>query len=276
MVARNHSAAPLLVMEPTRTSWIAISDLGRDNRVNTRPVDNAWVEARVPTFDPDALGVLAVSARPDGTMILLDGQNRAELCRRVGWKNQKVLCRLYEGLTLQQEAALFRALNDNRQVRSIYKFLARVTEGETAAVAINTVAEQFGWKIADQAGPKYITAVVALERIYHGDRRKDQPNLDVVVTTLNIVTQAWGHRSESVAGHILQGVGQVVARYRDLLQIADLTKRLSTYPGGPTGLIGDARGLRGYQGGSVANNLSEVIVKRYNERRRAHRLPDWK
>lgn len=262
--------------DPTRTRWIPVKDLTRDPRVNTRPVDNAWVERHVPVFDAEALGVLAVSARPDGTMVLLDGQHRAELCRRAGNEDRKVLCRVYEGLSVPQEAVLFRALNDGRQVQPIYKFLARVTEGEPIATAINGVVESLGWKIHDQNGPTSISAVVALEKIHSGDRRSDEPDLGAVFTTLNLVTEAWGHRAEAVNGQVLQGVGAVVRRYGEALQIGELAKRLASYPGGPNGLLGDARGLRGYQGGSVANCISEVVVKRYNERRRVHRLPDWK
>ncbi|MFC9973599.1 DUF6551 family protein [Spirillospora sp. NPDC127200] len=262
--------------QPARTDWVPLDKLTRDLRVNTRPIDSAWVERHVPTFDPQALGVLAVSVRDDGTAVILDGQNRAELCRRAGWDGEPVLCRIYEGLTVPQEAALFRALNDGRQVQSIYKFLARVTEGEPVAVAINSVVESLGWKIHDQNGPTSISAVVALEKIHAGDRRVDTPDVGAVFTTLNLVTAAWGHRPEAVNGQVLQGVGAVVRRYGDALQMADLVKKLSSYPGGPSGLLGDARGLRGYQGGSVANCVSEVVVKRYNERRRTHRLPDWK
>lgn len=273
MVSRKSAEAP--AVEPTGTRWVAVDNLARDLRVNTRPVDNAWVERHVPIFNPEALGVLAVSARLDGTMVVLDGQHRAELCRRAG-HDQPVLCRVYEGLTVQQEAVLFRALNDGRQVQPIYKFLARVTEGEPVAVAISQVVESLGWKIHDQNGPTSINAVVALEKIHSGDRRSDEPDLGAVFTTLNLVTESWGHRPEAVNGQVLQGVGAVIRRYGDAVQIPELAKRLASYPGGPIGLLGDARGLRGYQGGSVANCISEVVVKRYNERRRSHRLPDWK
>ncbi len=275
MVATSLAVAP--TAEPSTTEWIPLADLDRDPAVNTRPVDHGWVTQRVAVFDPNALGTLSVSVRTDGTTIILDGQNRAELCRRAGWGDQRVLCRIYTGLTLQQEAGLFRALNDNRRVRTIYKFLARVTEGELGAVAINTVVQQLGWKISDQAGPTHITAVVSLERIYVGDRRQNKgvPDLGAVVTTLNVVTEAWGHRSEAVNGQVLIGVGQVIGRYGEAIAVPELVKRLSTYPGGPTGLLGDARGLQRYQGGSVANSISDVIVKRYNERRRTNKLPDW-
>lgn len=274
MVAVKSREAP--PMEPTRTAWIPLSILGRDPRVNTRPVDGQWVEQHVPIFEPDALGVLAVSARPDGQTIILDGQNRAELCRRVGWGDQSVLCRIYEGLTVQKEAALFRALNDNRQVKSVFKFLARVTEGEPAAVAINTVVEQLGWKVAGQVSAKQISAVVALEKIFTGDRRKDSPGVGAVFTTLNLVTEAWGHRPETVNGQVLLGVGGVVNRYGDDLSIADLVRKLSSYPGGPGGLLGDARGLKAMLGGSVGNAVAETIVKVYNKGRRVNRLPEWR
>ncbi|MFJ6566261.1 DUF6551 family protein [Streptomyces sp. NPDC091292] len=259
--------------------WLLVSSVGRDPRVNTRPVDSAWVEKKLREgFDPSLLGVPDVSRRPGGEQVWLDGQNRADLIRKAGWADQKIECRVFTGLTLAQEAQLFLGLNDNRQVKSIYKFLARVTAGEPDAVNITAIAEAAGWTIADASAEKCITAVRSLERVFHGDQGRDttmQPGRALQLT-LRVVSEAWGYRSEAVNGDVLLGIGAVFNRFGNVVDLPALVKKLAEYPGGPSGLLGKARGARDFQGGTVAHCISDAIVRAYNTRRRNGSLPDWR
>jgi hypothetical protein len=72
------------------------------------------------------------------------------------------------------------------------------------------------------------------------------------------------------------GIGSVFIRYGDAVDTADLTKKLAGYPGGAAHVLGDARGLKQYHGGSVATNVAEVVVSLYNRQRRSRALPDWR
>lgn len=259
--------------------WLTANEITSDRRVNTRPVDAAWVARKLKEgFDPDLLGVPMVSRRADGTQVWLDGQNRGDLMRGAGWGSQKLQCRVFTGLTTAQEADLFLGHNDNRQVKVVYKFLARVTSGDEDAVAINAIVMSFGWRINDQAGGKNITAVKSLERIFHGDRNTDDTMAPgrALQRTLRVVTEAWGYKSEAVNGDVLLGVGSVFNRFGDVVDLAVLIKKLAEFPAGPSGLLGKARGMRQYQGGTVAHCVSEVVVNAYNARRRTNVLPDWR
>lgn len=274
MVLRNVKFLP----EPDPNfTWLPLTQLIRDQRVNTRPVDPVWVDAHISKFDPDALGVITVSARPDGRYVVLDGQNRAELARRAIGADQSVPCRVLRNLSIPQEASLFDALNDGRRVKSVHRFLARVTAEEPAALAITMVVERAGWRIKDQTGERNITATTSLEAVYNGDRNKgDGHNIEALAKTLRTVTEAWGYKPEAVAGDLLKGLGLVFLRYGTDIDTASLVKRLASNPAGPSGIIGDARGLRQYQGGSVAHCVAEVVVALYNRRRKTHALPSWR
>jgi hypothetical protein len=259
--------------------WLTANQITSDRRVNTRPVDAGWVDKKMKEgFDPNLLGVPMVSSRADGTQVWLDGQNRGDLLRRSGWGDQKIQCRVFTGLTTAQEAELFLGHNDNRQVKVVYKFLARVTAGDEAAVAINAIVQSFGWRINDQVGGKHITAVKSLERIFHGDRNTDDTMAPgrALQRTLRVVTEAWGYKAEAVNGDVLLGVGSIFNRFGDVVDLAVLIKKLAEFPAGPSGLLGKARGMRQYQGGTVAHCVSEVVVTAYNARRRSNVLPDWR
>ena len=259
--------------------WLTANQITSDRRVNTRPVDSAWVARKLKEgFDPNLLGVPMVSRRADGTQVWLDGQNRGSLMQGAGWGAQKIQCRVFTGLTPAQEAELFLGHNDNRQVKVVYKFLARVTSGDEDAAAINAIVQSFGWRINDQAGGKNITAVKSLERIFHGDRNTDDTMAPgrALQRTLRVVTEAWGYKSEAANGDVILGIGSVFNRFGDIVDLAVLIKKLAEFPAGPSGLLGKARGMRQYQGGTVAHCVAETVVTVYNARRRTNVLPDWR
>lgn len=256
--------------------WIPVSAITTDHRVNTRPVDFAWVEKKTAEgFDPNKLGVPIVSRRTDGTYVWLDGQHRGELMRRSGWADQKIQCRVFAGLTLAQEAELFLGHNDNRQVKPLHKFLARVTAGDPDAVAITRIAENRGWKVQESGAANGISAVKALESVYLLDKDDLHPGA-LLQVTLTVVTEAWGYRNEAVDSRILQGVGALFNRFGDLIEKAALVKKLAEYPAGASGVIGNARGLKQFQGGTVVHCVAETIHGAYNARRRKNLLPDWR
>lgn len=69
----------------SKVEMVAPNAVITDSRVNTRPIDHAWVTKKLRAgFDPDRIGVPIVSVRDDGIMVWLDGQNRGALCKKAG------------------------------------------------------------------------------------------------------------------------------------------------------------------------------------------------
>lgn len=271
--------SPDISPDATRSGidWVPISKIRTDHAVNTRPIDFAWVDHRVAAFDPDKLGVPIVSARPDGTYACLDGQNRIELCRRVGWGDQKIQCRVFTGLTTAEEAVLFLGHNDNRQVGTFHKFVARITAGDPDAVAIAAVVTKAGWELSYFVGDKKIAAVAALEAIW----KASKPDAGgyrggPLTTTLAIATEAWGYSADAANGQVLRGIGLVVNRFGPILDTAGLVRKLAGHRNGALGILADARGLHSYAGGTVAACVAETIVRIYNTHRRTGALPPWR
>src|SRR5882757_843247 len=136
-----------------------------------RSVDHTWVAARIDLkdergvvlkrrFRPDALGVIVVSRRDDGNIHIIDGQHRAELCRRSGY-TEPLACLVYVGLSLAEEASMFRLLNDRRKVNVIDSFRIRVVEGEPVATELADILAAHGWSVQASKSKGSFAAVSA-------------------------------------------------------------------------------------------------------------------
>ncbi|MET9554521.1 DUF6551 family protein [Streptomyces sp. NPDC006645] len=250
---------------------LAPDSVTTDDRVNTRPVDRSWVARRLREgFDEKRLGVPTVSARPDGTFVWLDGQNRGALCMAANRGDLKISMKVFRGLTLAEEAELFLGLNDNRRVAPIYKFLAEVTAGRPEALRITRIATENGWTVSDAGGPSNIAAVAALSTIY----RSTTPPGTTLRTVLSILTQAWGHTPEAVSAHLLHGMASVVNGCPELIPAA-MVKKLALHDGGPVSIVGKGRGFRSATGCTVTQGVDQVMRGIYNSSRRAGRLETW-
>lgn len=250
--------------------WVKLSDLKRDQRVNTRPVDQGWVESKLSEgFDLRKFGTPTLSSRPGGRYIVLDGQNRVALAREAGLSDEKVQCSVFHGLSRDQEAAIFLGLNDSRRVLPIYKFLARVATREVQATSIVKIVESYGWKVGNKGEDGYIQAAAALDYAW-------SLGPDVLSDTIKVITGAWELRSEGTRSVIIKGIASVVNRYGTDIDLPGLALRLATYSGGPNGIYADARGLHGFRGGTIHAAISEVVVNAYNKGRRAKKLEEWR
>ncbi|MEY9937608.1 DUF6551 family protein [Streptacidiphilus sp. MAP5-3] len=242
-----------------------------DSRVNTRPVDRAWVQRKLREgFDEKRIGVPTVSMREDGSFVWLDGQNRGELCKAAGRGDEAISMKVFRGLSLAEEAELFLGLNDNRKVAPIYKFIAEVTARRPEAVEITRIASEFNWSVSDNGSTNNIAAVAALSSIY----RSTNPPGTTLRVTLSIVTQAWGHSQESVTAPILLGLASVLNDSPNLSTVS-MVKKLASYDGGPASLLGKGRGFRSATGCTVTQGVDQVIRATYNNGRRSGRLNTW-
>jgi hypothetical protein len=264
---------------PRRTGFVPVAQITRDQRVNTRPVDDAWVARRVKDFHPEALGVPAVSLRGDGTFVVLDGQHRVALHRLAVPDSGLAMleCSIYEGLDLAQEAGLVVLLNDGRPLKAVNKFLARVTEGELIACEIVAVAERCSFRIAANPGTDAINAVATLERVHRTDlkRSKGVPP-EALERILSTIAEAWAHEPGATHEAVIGGVGALYLMHGPAISKADLVRRLAAYEGGPAELAVNARGLREYRGGNVANCVAELVTDVYNKGRKTRKLPQFR
>lgn len=261
--------------EETHTIWVPISEMRFDPRVN-RKLRQSRVDSIAANFDPEKVGIIHLSHRGDGSYIVIEGQHRVRALVQLGWTDQRMESKVYEGLTVAEEAERMLALNDKLTVSRIDEFLIAVVASDPEAVAINNIVRDAGLVIDGQSRDGVINCVAALEKVYRGESQSaDAAHPKVLGQVLDVVTSAWGRTKAAGQGDIIQGVGLVLHRYGDQVELDRLITKLAPVPGGPAGLIGRARAAREYRGGSVARNVAAIVVEVYNKGRRQGALSDW-
>lgn len=225
-------------------------------------------------FNPDALGVITVSDRGDGTYVVLDGMHRTEFARAANY--QKPLdATVFSGLTVTQEAELFLLLNDARMPSALSKFHARVVMGEEVATAIHDIAARHGWTISPAAEPGHLAAIDALERVYRnaGGVLPDGAHADLTERVLEILTAAWDHDGKSTQAALLLAVAQLIGRFGASVDTKKLvTEMQATRPGV---VVGRGRSLKDAQGGTLPAAIAKILAGMHNNKRRTNLLPDW-
>ncbi len=243
-----------------------VGDLWVDPNVQ-RSLKKARVGKMAADFRPDALGVLTTSYRSPKRIHVIDGQHRyraAEAAAHTG----TIQTMEYHGLSIPEEAALFRLLNATEKVSRIDQFLIACVEQDPAATRLAGFLADHGWAVGGSAVEARLSAIGSLERVY-------DLSPEAADATLSVLTTAYGHRPAAVQGSLIEGLGRMLARYGRDVELNDLAKRLAGVPGGPDGLVGNAKGRMLTRTGNLSIEIAKVITNLYNQRRRSTALPDW-
>lgn len=243
-----------------------VGDLWVDPAVQ-RSLRKARVTRMATSFEPSALGVLTTSYRSPDRIHVIDGQHRYRAAEAAGYTGA-IQTMQYVGLSIPQEAALFRLLNETEKVSKIDEFLIACVANDPDAVRLAKFIATHGWSVGTGATESRISAIGSLERVY-----KLSP--DAADATLAVLTAAFGHRAAAVQGSMVEGLGRMLAKYGAAVDLTDLAKRLATIPGGPDGLVGNARGQSFTRTGNLSTAVAKIIVGLYNQRRRTSTLAPW-
>jgi hypothetical protein len=245
---------------------VKVGDLWVDPAVQ-RALKKHRVSTMASKFDPSALGVLTTSFRSPRRIHIIDGQHRYRAAEAAAYTGV-ILTNQYRGLNVAQEAALFRLLNDADKVSAVDRFVVACVEQDPRTLHMSAILTAEGWTVSPYGGEGRLTAVSSLERVYNLD-----PN--AAKAAVHVLTIAYGHRPAAMQGSLLVGLGRVLAKYKLDVDLDDLAKRLSGFPGGPDGLVGNARGLMVTRTGNLSTSIARVIVNLYNQRRRSTSLAPW-
>lgn len=261
-----------------RIEHVRLDQLIIDTRIQ-RPVIPAHVKRIAENLDFNALGVLTVSRRDNGDMVVLDGQQRRAALLEAGYDGRfSIQCEVLDGLSFADENAVFKTLNaDRKAVLPLYLFKNRVNAGESAPVAISLIVKDCGLSIAEGGSNATgtVRATAALERVY-GGYTLNEPQPAALRSTLTVINAAWGATASSMQGQIIEGIGKLFIRDGAMIDADNLIKKLAKYPGGPNALIGDARGRSRISGRSVTDSIAAIAAVIYNKGRRSNVLEEWR
>ncbi len=187
-----------------------------DQRVQrTEGPDQRRVDKMASMFNPDALGVLILSEREDGTLVCLDGMHRCLSARKAG-HTALMESKVFTGLTLPEEASLFLLYNDKKDPSAVSKFNARVVAGDPVAQEIDRIVRSHGWKVSVSTHPGCINAINKAENVYRTGAGSvaNGEHPDILDRVLSIITAAWGYDQHGVHQAMLAGVAQVIGTVR--------------------------------------------------------------
>lgn len=250
---------------PGKLDWIPAATPNCDYSYQ-RPLSRYQVNKLKREFDPDLLGVMLISQRPDGSLWVLDGQHRLTALVEMERGSALVPAMIYHHLDLQTEAKVFAQTNKNRLYLSPnYAFRARLLAGDKIATTINEIVQGRGfhinyWKSLPGQSPGMarpegmLTCVGEIESVY-----TDFHDTQMLTTTLGVIADAWGTEVIGLTAAILRGVAIFLhnfSRTMDRERLITIMARTS-----PTRLLNDARDIGA---GNSPSAVTLLLIRRYN------------
>lgn len=256
--------------KPTRSarlSWVALDEIQINPRAQ-REFRQAWAESILSTFDLDKFQVPTVNKR-DGSHYMVDGQHGTWAYKQ--WlgdtSGQKIQVWLHEGLSEAEEAELFLALNNKKQVDAFAKFRAAVTAGRPDECDIDRIVRANHCHVSREKIPGAIRSVTALQFVYRGQGPR------ILGEVIRTIATAYG--DEGFEAEIVKGLGLVLGRYPDI-DMKHLITKMRSAQGGSKGLINRANALRLSTGQQKSQCVAGAIVEVYNRGKRGRAaLPSW-
>jgi hypothetical protein len=230
----------------------------------------ATLKKRLADLDLGALGtfhVVEYSIKGERKQWVVDGQHRLRVLLDKGYGELVLDVVVHLDVTNDAGAHdLFLKLNNRASIAPFDTFANELGKGDSVAVGVARLADKYGIQIARGTGDGKITCVAALKRLFAHDEGKA---LDI---TLGTVVTAWGTKAAALEGKLVEGIGLVFGKYNGTVDQAALVKKLSKYPGGASGVIGDAKGMMEYRRTSLARCVAERVIEAYNSGRKGTKL----
>lgn len=234
-----------------------------------RDITTGKIKAMMANFDLDAIGVLhAVQYDVPGPgngwgIWIIDGQHRVDILQRLEFGEWEVDVMIHLDVKDDARASqLFLELGERSVIHPWHKFDNAVRAGIQDAVGSFVLADRFGFKVHKNAGDGHIVCVKALT---------DAWNLDEGISlekTLRVIAESWGTDKAGTDGFLISGLSNLFYRFGHLIDSPALIKKLAKYEGGPSKLLGAAKGIRSIRKVTVARCVTIHVADLYNAGRR--------
>ena len=242
------------------------SDLIIDPQVQKEnPPTAARVKQLTRNFDLDKMGIITVSRRANDDVVVLDGQTRVAALIELRLGDWLVRCEEYTNLTIEEEANLFRLLNNTRRPSPYDDFRVGITADDPEGLSIMVIVTKHGLKLASCSGDGNVACISALRDCYRSG------GLDWALET---ATLAWGLKADAVSASMVRALSIIWETYGNEVDQPALIAKLAKHMGGAAGLLGNARATRMIRSASIARLCAAAIITVYNRKRRNGALAD--
>ena len=190
-----------------------------------RLLKRGWVQDIVDNYKPDLVQVLHVSFR-DGKYWIIDGQHTKEaILIKFSDPNFPVICKVYYGLTREEESELFYLLNKNKkQINSADSLKAQVFYGEEESKSFFQHTSDEGFIIQPEKCVKSKFSILAFRKAQNCFRALGPEKYDRM---LRLLRDTWGGERWSLTAKMLGGMASLLATYGDKLDDRVFVKQLS-------------------------------------------------
>ncbi len=233
-----------------------------------RPVDQKEVDRLMREWDERLLDPVVVSFR-DGKFYVVDGQHRISAMRKMsGGNGVLVNCKVYSGLTYEQEAALCYKLDKAKKRLSLSQSTNALVESgadpETNEIRQLVEGCGFVWALGKSRGKtgEIVTtrALVNAYRLLGGAS---------FTHMLHLLWDAWQGDPRSLTAAVLSGMALFVKTYETEMNDKTFVQRLSQAD--PDEI--NRRGRADFSTNSAALRFARVILEKYNGQRGGRKLP---
>lgn len=224
-------------------------------------------------WQPDAVGVIYVSERADGTLAGIEGRHRYTVA--LEHHMTRLPARVYQDLTYQEEAALYNLFNIRYAHTALDRLKGRLESAEDKALTMTAIIREIGvnWDFDRAGGSSLIKPVATIEQVL------DTWGPQVLRDTMQLLHDAWGSKAENYRDDTVAGVAQFLARY------GGYPFSLSKYNRTRMLTMMRERGLRQFRSEAVQISLAEHLRRShsfgramraiYNLYLRNGQLPAW-
>ena len=207
-----------------------------------------------------------VSLRPDGSYFIFDGQHTVAAWMAVHG-NEPISCRIYTGLTREEEKDLFVLQNGVvSSVSNVAKLRAEYNLGNPDVNDMVKAASLLGLTVVfgtNASGNYIINCVDCLNTIYKKLGR------DNYINVLTVVRNTWEGERDSLCRGIFGGVAFIYENYADKITNAKMIEALKRHT--PDYYLREAKDLTG----PLNRRVAKVMIKSYNFMKRTGRLPEF-
>ena len=253
----------------SKTIWAEAQTL-RPHPIAQRELKVAHLRDLRASFDLDAIGVIhcvEYEIERETALWIIDGQHRWRVLMDEGFGEWGVEVKVHLDVDSDERASeLFLKLNHRKPVSPLDKFKNELTAGLPVANNIVEILKTRGVKVGTGTYEGTVTCVASLKAVYLLDEGR---SLGLAMDT---IIPAWGKGAAALEGKLIEGFGKIYSIYNGTIDRPSFVKKLAKYPGGPSGLLGDARGLKEHTKASVGHCVAVTLVSRYNSGRAAGRL----
>jgi len=251
---------------PYMERWLNAKILHIPHEDYQRRLDYARAQRIADNFDDRLLNDPKVSFR-DGGFHVFDGQTTLTALKILaGTDDTLVRCRVYEGMTLEDEARLFAAqFGDSKPVAACELIRAKIVAKDPVALAINFIVESVGLHLnfTGKSAKQRIGCIEPIEKYF------ELLGPDLFHEALSIMVDAWGGSAKSLASGNFKGICAFLEKYAGMYDRARLVQKL--HEAGPARIYQEGGRLGSDYPGDTKYLLQ--VYQIYNGTSRKYALP---